>query len=167
VGEAGHAANADLDEPTRGVSRTTLTLGGRRLGRDRHARPASVAKQTDHLTGGGFDVPGSQSQRVSEALQNEFGSQADGISVLLKAAPEASAAARAAAISGLRGEVATVDELTLTPAAVRQVRRQLLSGGETILPLCSGQSSDQLIDSATTLREDIDPGSAVAGVTPT
>jgi len=126
-----------------------------------------AAKQTDHLTGGGFDVPGSQSQRVSEALQNEFGSQADGISVLLKAAPEASAAARAAAISGLRGEVATVDELTLTPAAVRQVRRQLLSGGETILPLCSGQSSDQLIDSATTLREDIDPGSAVAGVTPT
>ena len=91
-----------------------------------------AAKQTDHLTGGGFDVPGSQSQRVSEALQNEFGSQADGISVLLKAAPEASAAARAAAISRLRGEVATVDELTLT-----------------------------------TLREDIDPGSAVAGVTPT
>ena len=41
--------------------------------------------QTEHLTGGGFDVPGSQSMEVSESLQNEFGSKADGISVVLKA----------------------------------------------------------------------------------
>lgn len=123
-------------------------------------------KQTDHLTGGGFDVPGSQSRQVSEDLQNEFGSQADGISVLLEAAPDASAAERAAAVSRLRAEVAKVDELTLTPAAARQARLQLRSGGEAIVPLRSDQSSDQLIDSAATLREDIDPGSAVAGVTP-
>jgi uncharacterized membrane protein YdfJ with MMPL/SSD domain len=125
-----------------------------------------AAKQTDHLTGGGFDVPGSQSQQVSEALQNEFGSQADGINVLLKAAPGASAAERAAAVSRLRAEVATIDELTLPPAAARQARRQLLRGGETIVPLRSDQSSDKLIDSAATLREEIEPGSAVAGVTP-
>jgi len=36
--------------------------------------------QTDHLTGGGFDVPGSQSKAVSDSLQRDFGSQADGIS---------------------------------------------------------------------------------------
>ena len=125
-----------------------------------------AAKQTDHLTGGGFDVPGSQSQRVSEALQNEFGSQADGISVLLKAAPQASAAERATAISRLRSEVAMVGELTLAPAAARQGRRQLLGAGETIVPLRSDQSSDKLIDSAATLREDLEPGSAVGGVTP-
>jgi RND superfamily putative drug exporter len=52
-----------------------------------------AAKQTDHLTGGGFDVPGSQSKAVGDALQREFGSQADGISVLLKAAPGSTAAA--------------------------------------------------------------------------
>ncbi len=125
-----------------------------------------AAKQTDHLTGGGFDVPGSQSQQVSEALQDEFGSQANGISVLLEAAPEANAAARAAAVTRLGAEVVSIDELTLTPAAARQARRQLLRDGETIVPLRSDQSSDQLIDSAATLREDIEPGSAVAGVTP-
>jgi RND superfamily putative drug exporter len=125
-----------------------------------------AAKQTDHLTGGGFDVPGSQSQRVSESLQDEFGSQADGVSVLLKAGPEASAADRAAAVTRLRASVAKVDELTLTPAAARQARRQLEQGGETIVPLRSDQSSDRLIDSAATLREDLDPGGAVAGVTP-
>ena len=35
-----------------------------------------AAKQTEHLTGGGFDVPGSQSMKVSEALQEEFGDRA-------------------------------------------------------------------------------------------
>ena len=125
-----------------------------------------AAKQTEHLTGGGFDVPGSQSQQVSEALQDEFGSQADGINVLLKAAPDASAAERAAAVGRVRVEVAKVDELTLPPADARRAGRELRRGGTAIIPLRSDQSSDQLIDSAATLREDIDPGAAVDGVTP-
>ena len=48
-----------------------------------------ASNQTDHLTGGGFDVPGSQSMKVSESLQEEFGDRADGIAVVLKAAPGA------------------------------------------------------------------------------
>nr|MDQ3726587.1 hypothetical protein [Actinomycetota bacterium] len=32
-----------------------------------------AAKQTEHLTGGGFDVPGSQSMQVSEEIQEDFG----------------------------------------------------------------------------------------------
>ena len=31
--------------------------------------------QTDHLTGGGFDVPGSESKAVSDSLQNDFADQ--------------------------------------------------------------------------------------------
>ena len=42
-------------------------------------------KQTDHLTGGGFDVPGSQSQAVSESLQRDFGAESNGISILFEA----------------------------------------------------------------------------------
>ncbi|HEV7769660.1 MAG TPA: MMPL family transporter [Solirubrobacterales bacterium] len=125
-----------------------------------------AAKQTEHLTGGGFDVPGSQSMTVSEALQDDFGTQADGIAVLLKAAPGASAAERAAAVDRIRKEVATIEEVTLPPAAARQAERQLRRNGVAILPLRSNQSSDQLIDSAATLREDLDPGTAKAGVTP-
>jgi uncharacterized membrane protein YdfJ with MMPL/SSD domain len=48
-----------------------------------------AAKQTDNLTGGGFDVPGSQSQKAGEALQEEFGDQANALSVLLQASPAA------------------------------------------------------------------------------
>jgi RND superfamily putative drug exporter len=125
-----------------------------------------AAKQTDHLTGGGFDVPGSQSRQVSEALQSDFGSQADGISVLLKAEAGASSADRAAAVNRVRREVASIDEVTLPPAAAVKARAELQRNGVAVLPLRSDQSSDELIDSAATLREDLDPGSADAGVTP-
>jgi RND superfamily putative drug exporter len=125
-----------------------------------------AARQTEHLTGGGFDVPGSQSLAVSEALQKDFGDKADGIMVALKASPDSTRAERATAVSRVRREVATIDEVTLPPAAAAQGRRQLQQTGFAMLPLRSDQSSDELIDSATTLREDLDPGAAEAGVTP-
>ncbi len=124
-------------------------------------------KQTDHLTGGGFDVPGSQSMKVSESLQEEFGSQADGIAVVLKADPGATSAERREAVTRVRKEVATLDDVTLPAATAVQARRQLQQGAEVVLvPLRSDLSSDELIDPAATLREDLDPGTADAGVTP-
>src|SRR3954468_19593227 len=77
-----------------------------------------ASKQTEHLTGGGFDVPGSQSMKVSEAVQDQFGSQAGGIAVVLQAAPGASAAERDAAVARLRTEVATLDHDVTLPRAV-------------------------------------------------
>ena len=85
----------DVDESTRGSFSAGAGAGSSASGSliVLCALPFA-AKQTEHLTGGGFDVPGSQSKQVSEALQRDFGSQADGISVLLKAAPGAGAADR-------------------------------------------------------------------------
>ncbi|HEV7563950.1 MAG TPA: MMPL family transporter, partial [Solirubrobacterales bacterium] len=125
-----------------------------------------AAKQTDHLSGGGFDVPGSQSKAVSESLQESFGSQADGIGVVLKAEPGAGGAERAAAIRRVRREVAALDGITLSPAAALRGRAQLRRTGITVLPLRSDRSSDQLIDSAGDLRTALDPGNTEAGVTP-
>jgi RND superfamily putative drug exporter len=125
-----------------------------------------ASKQTDHLTGGGFDVPGSQSMKVSEALQEDFGSQADGITVVLKAASGASAAQRDQAVARVQAQVATLEDVTLPPAAAAQARRQLQGTDVVLLPLRSDLTSDQLIDKAATLREDLHPGDAAAGVTP-
>jgi uncharacterized membrane protein YdfJ with MMPL/SSD domain len=125
-----------------------------------------AAKQTDHLTGGGFDVPGSQSMKVSESLQEDFGSQADGISVVLRAAPGATVAERDAALARVRRQVAALDEVTLPPAVAAQARRQLRDQDTVVVPLRSDLSSDELIDPAATLREDLGPGEAVGGVTP-
>src|ERR1700733_10020240 len=117
-----------------------------------------AAKQTDHLTGGGFDVPGSQSMAVSEALQRDFGSESNGVSVALKAEPGAGPGAAATAVGRVRREVATVDGVVLGPATAGQARAQLRRTGFAILPLQSELSPDELIDAATTMREDLDPG---------
>ena len=126
-----------------------------------------AAKQTDHLTGGGFDVPGSQSMAVSETLQRDFGAQTNGVSVALKAAADSRPAERAAAVTRVRREVAQIGGVSLSPASAEQARRQLQRTGFALLPLRSGDlSPDELIDSATSLREGLDPGTADAGVTP-
>jgi uncharacterized membrane protein YdfJ with MMPL/SSD domain len=125
-----------------------------------------ASKQTDHLTGGGFDVPGSQSMKVSESLQDKFGDRADGIAVVLKADPGASGADRAAAVSRLQDEVANLDDVTLPPATAALARRQLQGTDVVLVPLRSDLSSDELIDPAATLREDLEPGTADGGVTP-
>ncbi len=125
-----------------------------------------AARQTEHLTGGGFDVPGSQSKAVSESLQSEFGGDSNGIAVLLTAAPDARPTSLAAALARLRHAVAGIEDVALPPAAIRDAGIELRRRGAAMLALRSrGLSGDELIDSAATLREDIDPGTAQAGVT--
>ncbi|HSS05101.1 MAG TPA: hypothetical protein VLK89_07955, partial [Solirubrobacterales bacterium] len=124
-----------------------------------------ASHQTDHLTGGGFDVPGSQSKAVSDSLERNFGEDADGIAVLLKAEPGSTPAQRAAAIDRVQRAVAGLERVTLSPAVARHAEAQLQRTGVVLVPLRSNQSSDLLIDSATTLRAELDPGTAEGGVT--
>ncbi|MFL5898563.1 MAG: MMPL family transporter [Solirubrobacterales bacterium] len=125
-----------------------------------------ASKQTDHLTGGGFDVPGSQSMQVSESLQEDFGDRADGIAVVLKAAPGATAAQRDRAVARVRGQVAALDEVNLPSGVAVQARQALRREDVVVVPLRSDLSSDELIDPAATLREDLNPGDENAAVTP-
>jgi uncharacterized membrane protein YdfJ with MMPL/SSD domain len=124
-----------------------------------------ASHQTDHLTGGGFDVPGSESKAVSDSLENDFGDKAGQIAVLLQAEDGASPAERAAAVARTRRAVADLDEITLPPATARRAELALQRTGTAMLPLHSEKSSDLQIDSATDLREALDPGTPVNGVT--
>jgi RND superfamily putative drug exporter len=124
-----------------------------------------ASRQTEHLTGGGFDVPGSQSKAVGTSLENEFGGDANGIAVLLRAEPGAGPVAQAAAIDRVRRAVAGIDNVTLPPPAARRAAVQLRREGTAMLALRSTLSSDELIDPAATLREELDPGTAEGGVT--
>ncbi len=125
-----------------------------------------AARQTEHLTGGGFDVPGSESKAVGEAMQGVFATQANGVAVLLRAAPDASGAERAAAVRRVRREVAAVEGVALSPAVARRGQVQLRRGDSALLPLTSRVSPDELVDPAVELREGLDPGAATGGVTP-
>ena len=124
-----------------------------------------AARQTEHLTGGGFDVPGSDSMAASEAVQREFGGDSNGIAVVLKATPGSGAAAHAAAVGRVRRAVAGIEDVALPPSAARAGVAELGHSGVAMLPLRSRLSPDELIDPAATLREELDPGVARGGVT--
>src|ERR1044072_5658814 len=78
-----------------------------------------AARQTEPLTGGGFDVPGSESKSVADSMQGVFAGRSNGVAVLLRAEPGAGDAERAAAVLRVRDEVAAVDGIALSPAAAR------------------------------------------------
>ncbi|HEX5713260.1 MAG TPA: MMPL family transporter [Solirubrobacterales bacterium] len=124
-----------------------------------------AAKQTEHLTGGGFDVPGSQSKAVVDSMQGVFAGESGGVAVLLRAEPGASAGERAAAVERVRSEVAEIEGIALPPPVARRGEAQLQRQDSTVLPLVSSVSPDDLIDPATELREALDPGTVSAGVT--
>jgi uncharacterized membrane protein YdfJ with MMPL/SSD domain len=124
-----------------------------------------ASHQTDHLTGGGFDVPGTQSKAVSDSLENDFSDKTGGIAVLLHAEEGAGRAARVAAVERVRHAVAGLDKVTLPPATARRAEVALQRTGTAMLQLHSEKSSDRQIDSAADLREDLDPGTSVDGVT--
>jgi uncharacterized membrane protein YdfJ with MMPL/SSD domain len=124
-----------------------------------------ASRQTEHLTGGGFDVPGSESKAVNDSIERDFSNTTGSIAVLLRAQPDAGQAARAAAVARVRRAVAGLDEVSLPPSVAHRGELALQRTGTAMLPLRSEQSSDRQIDSATTLREDLDPGTATAGVT--
>jgi uncharacterized membrane protein YdfJ with MMPL/SSD domain len=123
------------------------------------------AKQTEHLTGGGFDVPGSQSKAVAESMQGVFAGEATGVAVLLRAEAGAGAGERAAAVDRVRREVAKVEGISLPPSAARRGELQLQRTDRTLLPLSSTVAPDELIDPAVDLREALDPGTVSGGVT--
>jgi uncharacterized membrane protein YdfJ with MMPL/SSD domain len=125
-----------------------------------------ASHQTDHLTGGGFDVPGSQSKAVADSVQKDFNSNSEGIAVVLKADPGASRADLAAAVHRTRRAVGGVDGLSLPPRAAARGLAELQRTGTALIPVRgAGQSPDEMTDDASTLRSDLDPGTTEAGVT--
>ena len=74
------------------------------------------SKQTERLVGGGFTVPGSQSQSVEDSLANDFPpSAAAGIGAVLEAAPDAT---QAQIDAGFLQDVAAFLSKSLAPAKV-------------------------------------------------
>jgi uncharacterized membrane protein YdfJ with MMPL/SSD domain len=125
-----------------------------------------TARQTEHLTSGGFTVPGSGSQTVDRSLERFAGAQRDSLAVVLAQKPGASAA-------DVRREVDRVDriaaglphaELSARDAAI--AKRQAGTASIVVVPLEVAGSQDQLSDLAVDLREDVGAGETRHGVQP-
>jgi RND superfamily putative drug exporter len=124
-------------------------------------------RQTDNLTGGGFDVPGSASQEVGKALAIEYPERQNGaVSVVLEAEPSATDFQLDAATERVSGAVAQVPDFTLAAGALSNARAELADQGVAVIPLDSDLEPGRQNDAARDLRDDLNPGDTVDGVTP-
>ncbi|HEV7845185.1 MAG TPA: MMPL family transporter [Thermoleophilaceae bacterium] len=112
-----------------------------------------AARQTDHLTSGGFQVPGSQSQVVDENIARFDGAQREHMAVVLARRQGATTDGvrrevdRAAAIAGRLPNVA------VTPRALEVAKREAGSASITVLPLEVSGDFDAVANAAVDFRD--------------
>ena len=125
-----------------------------------------ATRQTEHLTSGGFLVPGSGSEKVDEALADFENAQRETLAVVLAQREGAMPEAIRAEIDRVDQIAAEVEHAELTAAAERQAKA--VAGQETILviPLDLEGSHDDLADAAVDMRDELDVGQARNGVEP-
>ncbi len=117
-----------------------------------------AAKQTENLTGGGFMVPGSGSERVDQALAQFKGAQRDSLAAVLARRPGATAADVRAQIDHVDAEAARLPNVELTDAAEAAAKRQAGDGVVTVVPLRPSGERNQIAGMAVDLRKAIGAG---------
>ncbi len=126
-----------------------------------------AAKQTEHLSGGGFDAPGSESAAVETATAKEFTAQQGGrLALVFEPAAGATPEQASAAVDQVAIEVAATGKATLPPEGARGAKAQLAAGQAAIVPVETAGDADELVDTAADIRDRIAPGDSLDGVTP-
>ncbi|MGH2918097.1 MAG: MMPL family transporter [Solirubrobacteraceae bacterium] len=111
-------------------------------------------RQAEDLTGGGFAVPGSQSQNVQQTLERDFeAAQRAKLAVVLISTQGASAADRSAAVDRLRTAAAKTSDVAVSDAAIRRAQARAQDSGTLIVPLSVDVNEWKAVDVATDLRE--------------
>jgi len=117
-----------------------------------------AARQSEHLSGGGFDVPGSQSVAVQQALERDFDdAQATTLAVVLVPREGATAAELRAALTRVGAAAGEVDDAVLAPVARQRALDQLAADGPRtlVVPLRADVGTSDSIDVAADLREQL------------
>jgi len=114
-----------------------------------------AAKQTDHLTSGGFEVPGSQSQVVSENITRFEGAQRDQLAVVLARREAAGAAAVRSEVDRVGRIADELPHVELTAEAAARARREAESASITVVPLAVEGDRDQTADMAVDFRDEL------------
>ncbi len=110
-----------------------------------------AARQTENLTGGGFEVPGTGSVAVEEQMDRFEGASSETLAVVLEGAEPG------ASFDRVRNAVATVDGVALARDAGPA------DGDVVVLPLEFEGDRDEALDAAKDLREELQVGEVVDG----
>jgi uncharacterized membrane protein YdfJ with MMPL/SSD domain len=124
-----------------------------------------AARQTEHLTAGGFVVPGSSSEAVEQSIDRFEGAQRQSLAVVLARRPGSTPA-------DLRAQVDRVDRLAarrphaeLSAPAAAAAKRQAAGASIVVVPLSLDGRPNEIADLAVDLRDDLGT-TAVDGVQP-
>ena len=112
-----------------------------------------AARQSEHLTAGGFAVPGSQSAAVDKNLERFEGAQREYLAVVLAKREGANATAVREEIERVDRLVARLPHVELTDPAAARARREAAGASITVMPLALAGSQDQLADATVDLRD--------------
>ncbi len=120
-----------------------------------------AARQTEHLTSGGFSVPDSGSESVDRALDRFEDAQGETLAVVLARRPGASAADVRARVDEVGRVAGRLPNAGLSERSAAVAKREAGSSPIVVLPLDVRGSQDELSDLAIDLREDIGAGEPV------
>ena len=114
-----------------------------------------AAKQTDHLTSGGFEVPGSQSQVVGENITRFEGAQRDQLAAVLARREGAGAEAVRAEVDRVARIAEELPNVELTPQAAAAAKRETASASITVVPLRVSGDRDDTANMAVDFRDEL------------
>src|SRR2546426_12285203 len=114
-------------------------------------------RQTENLTSGGFDVPGSGSEAVDRAITDFEGAQRDQLAVVL-AVKGGDAAAVRRAVDRVDRAAAKLPHVELTNGAEAAAKRQAGHSPIAIARLRVTGTSDQNADVASNMRDELGVG---------
>ena len=114
-----------------------------------------AAKQTEHLTSGGFQVPGSESEVVDRNLERFEGAQRESLAVVLAKREGATDAGVREEIERVEAIAAELPNAEVAPGVAERAARQSGDASITIVPLTVHGSQDQLADLATDFRDEL------------
>jgi RND superfamily putative drug exporter len=128
-----------------------------------------ASRQSEHLSSGGFTVPGSQSQLVNAALDRTKGAERASLAVVLVPQKSASPAGFEAHLDRVQQAVRKLDHVELTPQALAAARRAAAADEPRtlVVALALDVAEDDSSDVAIELRDELAIGKGARdGVTP-
>ena len=117
-----------------------------------------AARQTEHLTSGGFTVPGSGSDAVDRALVGFEGAQRESLAVVVAQRPDGSVATVRSAIDRADAAAARLPHVELTDRAEAAAKRDAGRSPITIAAFDVTGDRNQVSDVASDLREEVGAG---------
>jgi len=115
-------------------------------------------RQTEHLTSGGFTVPGSGSEAVDESLADFEQAQSEPLAVVIGLREGGNAAAVRAAIDRADTAAAELPHVELFDRAEAAAKQEAGKRPITIVPLDVQGSTDETADVASDLRDEVGAG---------